>query len=71
MIQLRVQKIGDALGVLLPTGAPDVAEGDLVVVRKSSSGSGAAIRDDEIDRLMTLAEGVMATRRKVLRALSK
>jgi len=71
MIQLRVQKIGDALGVLLPTGALDVAEGDLVVVRKSSSGSGASISDHEIDRLMTLAEGVMATRRKVLRALSK
>jgi hypothetical protein len=71
MIQLTVRKIGDVLGVLLPAGTWDVAEGDIVVVRKSSGGSGAAISDDEIDRLMTLAEGAMATRRKVLRALSK
>lgn len=74
MIELKIRKIGNSLGVVLPKEALDLlkaSEGDKLVLQQGAKGVMVGVSDPEVDRLMGLAEGIMVKRRKVLRALSK
>lgn len=74
MIELKIRKIGNSLGVVLPKEALETlnaGEGDTLVLRKSTGDAALSLQDPEVDRLVELAEGIMEKRRKVLRALAR
>lgn len=74
MIELKIRKIGNSLGVVLPKEALELlmaGEGDQLVLQKGPNGATLTLNDPEVARLMDLAEGIMVKRRKVLRALAK
>jgi putative addiction module antidote len=74
MTQLKVRKIGNSLGVVLPKEVLDqlrVKEGDLLDVVPAPGGVTLSVSDEEVDRLMQMAERIMEENREVLRALAK
>ena len=74
MTQLKVRKIGNSLGVVLPKEVLDqlrVKEGDLLDVVPAPGGVTLSVSDEEVDRLMLMAERIMEENREVLRALAK
>ena len=74
MTRLKIRKIGNSLGVVLPKDVLEqlkVKEGDTLDVVPTSSGVTLSVSDDEVDRLMQLAERIMDENREVLRALAK
>jgi putative addiction module antidote len=74
MIELKIRKIGNSLGVVLPKEALELlmaGEGDRLILNKGPNGATLTLDDPEVARLMDLAEEIMAKRRKVLRALAK
>lgn len=74
MTQLKVRKIGNSLGVVLPKEVLDqlkVKEGDLLDVVPAPGGVTLSVSDEEVDRLMEIAERIMDENREVLRALAK
>lgn len=72
---LKIRKIGNSLGVVLPKdvlAAMRVREGDMLVSTVTSDGQlTMKVQDADVDRLLKLADGIMERRRKVLRALAK
>ncbi|WP_300395516.1 AbrB/MazE/SpoVT family DNA-binding domain-containing protein [Henriciella sp.] len=72
---MKVRKIGNSLGVILPRdilNALGVEEGDTVDVVQTHDGRiELAVVDHEADDLMSMAEEIMAENRAVLRALAK
>lgn len=74
MSSLKVRKIGNSLGVVLPKDVLDqlkVKEGDMLDVVSTPSGIALSVSDAEVDRLMQMAERIMDENREVLRALAK
>ena len=74
MTSLKVRKIGNSLGVVLPKEvleALKVQEGDFLDVTRTKAGVELTVSDEEVDRLMQLAEKIMEDNREVLRALAK
>ena len=74
MTKLKIRKIGNSLGVVLPKDVLDqlkVKEGDMLDVVSSETGVTLSISDAEVDQLMELAERIMEENREVLRALAK
>ncbi len=74
MTRLKIRKIGNSLGVVLPKDVLDklnVKEGDTLDVMPTASGLTLSVSDDEVDRLMQMAERIMEENREVLRALAK
>lgn len=71
---LKVRRIGNSLGVVLPKDVLAklrVGEGDQVMVSDTLNGVALSAQDNETIELMRLAEGIMAKRRKVLKALAQ
>lgn len=74
MTRLKIRKIGNSLGVVLPKDVLDqlkVKEGDTLDVVPTASGVTLSVSDEEVDRLMQMAERIMDENREVLRALAK
>jgi len=74
MTSPKVHKIGNSLGVILPKNvleALKVQEGDFLDVTRTKAGVELTVSDEEVDRLMQLAEKIMEDNREVLRALAK
>lgn len=74
MTRLKIRKIGNSLGVVLPKDVLEqlkVKEGDSLDVVPTSTGVMLAVSDEEVDRLMQMAERIMDENREVLRALAK
>jgi putative addiction module antidote len=74
VIEVKIRKIGNSLGVVLPKEALETlkaGEGDKLVLQPGPDGYVLKVSDPEVERLMGLARGIMAKRRKVLRALAK
>ncbi len=71
---LKVRRIGNSLGVVLPKevlAKLRVGEGDQLTVSDTPDGVALAAQNNETAELMRLAEGIMAKRRKVLKALAQ
>lgn len=75
MLELKVRKIGNSLGVVLPreaTGRMKVVEGDTVFLSEMSDGSYKITPyDPDFERKMKKAEEIMGRYRNTLRTLSK
>ena len=74
MTKLKIRKIGNSLGVVLPKEVLEkmnVKEGDMLNVAATETGFEASVSDSEVDRLMEMAEKIMEDNREVLRALAK
>ncbi|MFN4024826.1 MAG: AbrB/MazE/SpoVT family DNA-binding domain-containing protein [Hyphomonas sp.] len=74
MTRLKIRKIGNSLGVVLPKDVLDqlkVKEGDMLDVEPTDTGVRLSVSDEEVDKLMQMAERIMEENREVLRALAK
>lgn len=74
MITLKVTKVGNSAGLLLPKEALAklrVAQGDRVFLTETSEGFRITPYDPEFRRQMTLARKIMKKRRSVLRELAR
>lgn len=74
MTKLKIRKIGNSLGVVLPKDVIDqlkVKEGDTLDVLPTETGVTLSVSDEEVDKLMQMAERIMDENREVLRALAK
>lgn len=74
MTKLKIRKIGNSLGVVLPKDVIDqlkVKEGDTLDVLPTQAGVTLSVSDEEVDKLMLMAERIMDENREVLRALAK
>jgi putative addiction module antidote len=71
---LKVRKIGNSLGVVLPKevlAKLRVSEGDELSVSETPEGVALKAADGDTAELMKLAEDIMAKRRRVLKALAQ
>ena len=74
MIALKVRKVGNSLGVLLPqeaTAALRVDEGDTLFLTEAKDGFYLTPYDPVFERQMTVARRIMREDRNVLHALAK
>lgn len=74
MTALKVRKVGNSLGVILPKEILDrlaVGDGDSLELVETETGFKLVPVNDESDRLMAMAEEIMERRRDMLRALAK
>jgi putative addiction module antidote len=74
MIVLKVRKVGNSLGVLLPqeaVSALKVDEGDTLFLTETKDGFRLTSYDPDFERQMKVAQRVMRKNRNVLRALAK
>lgn len=71
---LKVRRIGNSLGVVLPKdllAKLRVGEGDELSVSETAEGVALTAADEDTAELMRLAEAVMRKRRRVLKALAQ
>jgi putative addiction module antidote len=74
MTSLKIRKIGNSLGVVLPKDLLErlnVGEGDTLAIQHDDQGIHLKVSDAEIDRLMELAEEIIEENRNVLKVLAK
>jgi len=75
MVELKVRKIGNAQGVILPKEVLNrlhVEEGDKLFLTEAPDGSYRITPyDPEFEKQMTLAKGIMGRYRNTLRELAK
>ena len=75
MIDLKVRKVGNALGVILPKevlGRLHLEEGDRLFLTEAPDGSYRITSfDPEFEQQMVLAQGIMGRYRNTLRELAK
>lgn len=74
MTKLKIRKIGNSLGVVLPKEIIEqlkVKEGDTLDVLPTDAGFTLSVSDEEVDKLMQIAERIMEENREVLKALAK
>jgi len=74
MTTLKIRKIGNSLGVVLPKEALEALkarEGDHLIFTPGPEGATLKLSDAEAERLMGLARDIMARRRNVLKVLAK
>jgi putative addiction module antidote len=72
--QLKVTKIGNSAGVVLPKellAHLDVSIGETLSVSKTPHGIELSVRDPDFDAQMAVAREVMARRKRALRELAK
>jgi putative addiction module antidote len=72
--QLKITKIGNSAGVVLPKDLLahlDVSIGETVSVSKTPHGIELSVRDPDFDEQMVVAREVMARRKAALRELAK
>ena len=71
---LKVRKIGNSLGVVLPKDVLAklrVSEGDELTVSETPEGVALRAANEDTAELMKLAEDIMSKRRRVLKALAQ
>ncbi len=71
---LKVRKIGNSLGVVLPKDVLaklKVGEGDELTVSEMPTGVALQATNDDTAELMRMAEDIMRKRRRVLKALAQ
>ena len=74
MIEVKIRKVGNSLGAVLPREAlarMRVEEGDRLFLTETPDGYRIIPYDPEFERQMVLAETAMARYRNTLRALAK
>ncbi len=74
MINLTVRKVGNSLGVILPTEAAaflHVKEGDVLHLTESPDGYRITPYDPEFERVMELGKEFMDEHKNALRELGK
>ena len=74
MQPLKITRIGNSLGVVLPRevlARLRVEQGDVVYITESPDGLRLTAYDPEFERQMQAARGIMKRRRNVLRELAK
>ena len=74
MKHLKVRKIGNSLGVVLPKDVLEqlgMNEGDNIVLTKAENGFKISHEDDKFTKTMELTEKFMKKYRNTLRELSK
>ena len=74
MLALKITKIGNSLGLLLPKEAVarlHVEEGDTVYLTESSGGFRLTPYDPDFERQVAIMQRVARKRRNVLRELAK
>jgi putative addiction module antidote len=74
MIRLKITKVGNSLGVVLPPevlAALKVAEGDTIYLTETSDGYSLSAPDAELQEQLKIGREIMEKHRDVLRALSK
>ncbi len=74
MVQLTVRKVGNSLGVTLPSRAAQalgVKEGDRLFLTEAPDGFRVTPYDPDFEASMKLAEGFMKRYRNALRELAK
>ena len=74
MTRLKIRKIGNSLGVVLPKDVLDMlgaSEGDAVSFARTAHGIMVSISDEESEKLREMAADVMKRRRKALKVLAQ
>ena len=74
MLSLKITKVGNSAGILLPKEALTklrVTQGDTVFLTETDDGFRITPYDPEFERQMGVARKVMKKRRNVLRELAK
>jgi putative addiction module antidote len=74
MIALKLRKIGNSVGALIPQEALtalNVGEGDTLYLTKAPDGFRITPYDPEFERQMKVAREIMKQDRKILRELAK
>jgi putative addiction module antidote len=74
MTNVKIRKIGNSLGVILPKEVLDALgarEGDVISFARTAQGLMLSISDDETQKLRETAEEIMERRFEALRALAK
>jgi len=74
MTSVKIRKIGNSLGVILPKEILDALgarEGDVVSFARGASGLVMSVSDEESERLLEAAERIIEENRDVLKALAK
>ena len=74
MVQLKVRKVGNSLGVTLPVEAAEtlhVKEGDMLFLTESPGGYRLTPYDPDFESAMTVAEGFMGRYKNALRKLAE
>jgi putative addiction module antidote len=74
MVALKLRKVGNSVGVLLPQealAALRVGEGDTIYLTETADGYRLTPYDPEFERQMKLARRVMKRDRNMLRELAK
>jgi putative addiction module antidote len=74
MVALKVRKIGNSLGVILPQAALDAlhsGEDDTVYLTRSADGVRVTPYDPEFERQMELAHKIAKKRRNAYRELAR
>ena len=74
MTSLKIRKIGNSLGVVLPKDLLEklkAGEGDTLDVTLDTDGFRIEVSEAETDRLMELAEDIIEENRNVLKVLAK
>jgi putative addiction module antidote len=74
MVALKLRKIGNSVGVILPQATLDalhVGSGDTLFLTESSEGYRLTPYSPEFETQMALARKIMAKRRNALRELAK
>lgn len=73
MVALKLQRIGDEIGLTLPCemlAALKAGEGDVVYLSETPQRVMISAQDDQQDQQLDLAREIMARRRGVLRVLA-
>jgi putative addiction module antidote len=74
MVRLKVRKVGNSLGVVIPSetaNALRVGEGDVLFLTEDPGGYRITAFDPEFEKTMKVAERVMKRYRNALRELAK
>jgi putative addiction module antidote len=74
MARLKIRKIGNSLGVVLPKEVLDMLgaqEGDMVSFARTAHGILVSVNDEESARLKELAADIMKRRRRALKVLAQ
>ena len=74
MTSLKIRKIGNSLGVVLPKELLEqlnAGEGDTLSVQREENGFRIEVSEAETERLMELAEEIIQENRNVLKVLAK
>lgn len=74
MTSLKIRKIGNSLGVVLPKDLLEhlnAGEGDTLSVQREENGVRIDVSEAETERLMELAEEIIQENRNVLKVLAK